>query len=309
MNKYSTKGIQMRLLQQNRLALFLVVLGLNMTSLVASATVETVLGSVPLASNDNLAGIMPTTSQSEIILSRPQYVISYNKNRRAPNWVAWKLEANQLGSQGRSNKFAQDTELESYLSPSGFHAVQPTEYKGFCFDRGHQIPSGDRTDSLENNEATFLMSNMIPQTAYLNRVIWEHLEDHTRELVQKEGKKVYVIAGPIYDQDFGVIGPNGDIPVPSKDFKIVIVLDANQTPADITTETQVIAVVMPNVQKDGTVASRSSCDEPTIESNTPMASSSENVNDWEQYQTTVGQIESMAGIKLVAVQPNHRKRH
>lgn len=291
----------MRLSQGSRFTLLVIVLSLNLTSLVSQATVETVLGSVSLQDNVNLAGIVPTTDQSEIILSRPQYVISYNKNRRAPNWVAWKLEADQIGAVGRTNSFAQDTELETYLtqSSSGLHAVDKSDYKGSCFDRGHQIPSEDRTDNIEDNTATFLMSNMIPQTAYLNRVIWEHLESYTRSLVQKQGKKAYVIAGPIYDQDFGAIGPNHDIQVPSKDFKIVIVLDANQTAADINQNTQVIAVIMPNLLKDGSqppLARDSSCTEATPELSTMDS------NDWQQYKSTVGEIERLSGLQITALE-------
>jgi len=296
----------MSLIQKNRIALLFVVLSLNLTSLIAAAKIETVIGSVALQSNDNLAGILPTTSQSEIIISRPQYVISYNKDRRTPNWVAWKLEADQLGTVGRSNNFMQDPDLETYLGRSGQHAVDPDEYKNSCFDRGHQIPSGDRTDSAANNEATFMMSNMIPQTAYLNRVIWEHLEQYTRDLVRKQNKKVYVIAGPVYDENFGAIGPHQDIQVPSKDFKIIIVLDANQTAADITTSTPVIAVIMPNTTKDGSkpaILKSQACG-----NDESVDAVDADTNDWQQYETTVAQIESISGIKLAAMQPSRRKK-
>src|ERR1700688_428539 len=76
------------------------------------AKVEGTIGSIPVDKNPNLAITLPTTDNSEILISREQYLISYNKNNRAPNWVAWKLEVDQLGKSGRSNKFLQDTELE-----------------------------------------------------------------------------------------------------------------------------------------------------------------------------------------------------
>jgi endonuclease G len=258
------------------------------------AKIEVILGKVPLDSNVNIGNLLPSTSESEIILSRNQYVISYNKNRRSPNWVAWKLEANQLGRTGRTNNFSIDTELDMYLSRTdGSRAVDPDEYKGSCFDRGHQVPSGDRTDTVVNNEATFEMSNMIPQTPYLNRVIWEHLEQYTRDMVRNEGKKVYMIAGPIYDEDFGVIGPDRDIPVPSKNFKIIVILDANQTFADINKNTQMIAVVMPNVLEDGTkpINHADAC-------KFAQPPPSTDHDDWQKYQTTVSEIERLSGLKI-----------
>jgi DNA/RNA endonuclease G (NUC1) len=124
-------------------------------------------------------------------------------------------------------------------------------FKGSCFDRGHQVPSADRDLSTDQNQLTFLMSNMIPQTANLNRFVWEHLESYIRDLVTNQGKKVYIIAGPIYDEDFGHIGPNNDIPVPSKNFKVLIVLDQNQDIKDIDASTQIISVIMPNTLRTG----------------------------------------------------------
>jgi endonuclease G len=263
----------------------------------AWAKVEATIGPVKVDQNENLAINVPTTTSSEILISRPQYLISYNKNNRAPNWVAWKLVANQIGSSGRSNNFEQDAELETYLTKAkgGFHAVLPTDYKNSCFDRGHQAPSGDRTSNKTDNQATFEMSNMIPQTAYLNRVVWEHLEAYTRDLVQQQGKKVFVIAGPIYDKEIGNIGPNHDIPVPSKDFKIIFILDANQSDDAIDANTQYIAVIMPNILKNGKtpVPETTGCGGDDGSNAGPSTK-----DDWRKYTTTLRDIENEAGLQF-----------
>jgi endonuclease G len=268
---------------------FALFLGVSFSISNAFAKVETVLGK-PLNQNDNLGFQIPTTDNPEIMISRDQYVISYNKDHRSPNWVAWKLEESNMGSSGRTNVFSQDSDLENYLSQNNEgHAVQSNEYSGSCFDRGHQVPSADRTDTKSNNEMTFMMSNMIPQTPYLNRVIWEHLESYARTLVRNNGKKLYVIAGPIYDADFGMIGPNHDIPVPSKDFKIIFVLNADQTAADINANTEHIAVIMPNTQEDGTSIQQNKC-------GTFNDRASRDINDWQKYQTSVADIEAVSGL-------------
>lgn len=261
------------------------------------AKIEATIEISPLKNNPNLISTIPTTDQSEIILSREQYVLSYNKHYRGPNWVAWKLDKSSLGTSGRSNNFQLDYDLESYFitHDSSYHAVDSTEYKGSCFDRGHQIPSADRTSTTANNETTFLMSNMSPQTAFLNRTIWENLESYTRDLVKNKNKKVYVIAGPIYDQDYGNIGPNKDIKVPSKAFKIVYILENDQNISDINQETPTIAVIMPNTLKDGSVPDFSNgCK--TITANTLVDDSKSLM--WEKYKTTVNEIESEAKIKI-----------
>lgn len=260
----------------------------------AFATVETVLGNVPILKNPNLPFAAPLTTNPEIILSRPQYVISYNKERRTPNWVAWKLDASQIGKSGRANLFDVDPDLEKYLgslTPKQ-HAVSSAEYTASCFDRGHQAPSADRSDALINNQATFFMSNMIPQTPYLNRVIWEHLEQHTRNQVITENKYAYVIAGPIYDKNFGAIGPKSDIQVPSKDFKVIVFLNKNQTANDIHEDTEMIAVIMPNTFEDGSQHIVGTPCKPFT------AAPNEDTADWQKYQATIDQIEQLSGIKL-----------
>ena len=253
------------------------------------AKIEIVLGPLPLEYNPNLVISAPLSSESEIVLSREQYVISYNKEKRIPNWVAWKLEADQIGNSGRSNNFNPDPDLENYLkvhSPNTPKAVDQTEYKGSCFDRGHQIPSADRTDRRENNQTTFFMSNMIPQTPYMNRVIWAHFEKFTRDLVLKHGKKVYILSGPIFDQDFGSIGPKADIKVPSKQFKILFIQDLNQ-------QNEVLAVIMPNTLRNGSNPS-----ENRNELCKPLMAGTNDINDWMKYKTTIEEVEKLSGLKI-----------
>jgi endonuclease G len=266
----------------------------TLLSSLAQAKVEAIIGPLSLENNVNAILPFPESDNSEIIISRDQYVISWNKDRRSPNWVSWRLTSNQLGSVKRTNKFQQDPDLENYLSAHfNTHAVTPADYRGSCFDRGHQIPSGDRTDTIENNEQTFVMSNMIPQTPYLNRVIWEHLESYTRNLVKNEGKTAFIIDGPIYDQDFGSIGVQRDIKVPSKNFKIVVVLDEQQTLADINSNTTIIAVIMPNLLQDGQIPTgyAENCgDSPQLQSR--------DGKDWMNYKTSVAEIERLSGISF-----------
>jgi endonuclease G len=261
------------------------------------ATTEIILGDVPLEENTNILKVIPRSTDitSEVIISRKQYVLSYNRRNRAPNWVAWKLDSNDIGHIGRSKNFFADDTLENYLSNFSEHAVQPTDYRNSCFDRGHQIPSADRDDTEDNNQATFMMSNMIPQTAYLNRVVWEHLETYTRDLVINQGKKVFIIAGPIYDDNWGMIGPEKDIPIPTKNFKIIFVLDANQSTKSISKSTPYISVIMPNILKSGKKPFE---DHQELCSSSTHAFQATSKTDWQKYQTSIEEIEKESGFKM-----------
>ena len=112
-------------------------------------------------------------------------------------------------------------------------------------------------------------------------------------MITKQKKKVYVIAGPIYDQDFGAIGPKLDIKVPSKNFKMIVILDERQTAKDITAETPTITVVMPNTLQDGgpPVPNTVGC----------MGLRAANVvqpGNWQMYRSKMTDIEKLSGLKF-----------
>lgn len=261
------------------------------------AKTEIVLGDIPIDKNENIAHVLPQSSVDfkEVIISRKQYVISYNRKNRSPNWVAWKLDSSDMGNVSRTNVFFADEVLENYLSKFREHAVLPTDYYGSCFDRGHQTPSADRDATVEDNEVTFLMSNIIPQTAYLNRVIWASLETYTRNLVVNQGKKVFVVTGPIYDEDFGKIGPDKNIPVPSKNFKTIFILESNQSPNDINAKTPSISVIIPNLLKSG---KRPHEDSQELCKSSTHAFAPTSPLDWQKYQTTIEEVEKKSGVKI-----------
>jgi len=268
-----------------------------------------VIGDVDLRNNPNIGLGRPRGDDAtEILISRDQYVISWSPEHRAPNWVAWRLADSDLGAVRRTNSFALDPDLDQYLAANGGHAVTPQDFQGSCFDRGHMTPSADRTASEDHNRRTFLMSNMMPQTAYLNRGIWEHFEEHERNLVRGTDQAIYIIAGAIFDDHPGHIGPDGDIAVPSKNFKIV--LRAN----DLTSGqgTVLAAILMPNSTSAGTdplTDHEQACADshhglsdfksvsPDPAVTTGAAFRPENT-DWQNYQVSVGEIAQYAGLNF-----------
>src|SRR5262249_15526902 len=127
--------------------------------------------------------------RENFLIERPQYVLSYNDKTKTPNWVCWNLKKNDIGDTARG-AFEPDESL-----PPEFGKVTPKTYVGSGFDRGHMCNSKDRSDTEENNDATFLMTNMVPQAPNNNRKTWEHLEEYCRTLANS-GKDLYMVAGP-----------------------------------------------------------------------------------------------------------------
>jgi endonuclease G len=175
----------------------------------------------------------------DYLVDRGAYVASYNPKRGVANWVAWRLTAEDLGTIGRSDNFQADDRL-----PIDFYRVLPGDYRRSGYDRGHLCPSSHRTQEAGANSVTFLMTNMIPQVHALNAGPWKGVETYERELVQKDGKDVYVVAGGIYGSNPGVIGRG--VAVPTATYRVTIVVERGQGPSDVTATTPVVAVEMPN---------------------------------------------------------------
>lgn len=188
-------------------------------------------------------------SFSNYLLNKSQYAVSYNCYRGTSNWVSWQLNPSWLGSAPRQDDFRADTTL-----PSGCYRVTSSDYTGSGFDRGHMSPSADRTNTVANNSATFLMTNMIPQAPDNNQGIWANLESYCRDLVVNQGKELYIIAGSYGTGGTGSNGTrttiaNGNVTVPARTWKVIVVLNRpNSGASSVTTSTRVIAVNIPNTQ-------------------------------------------------------------
>ena len=187
--------------------------------------------------------------REDYLIARPQYVLSYNAEKRTPNWVCWRLTKADIGTAARA-PFMPDPDL-----PKGMAKVTTRVYTGSGFDRGHMCPAKDRSASKEDIRATFYLTNIVPQSPASNQRGWERLEDYCRRLA-KEGHVLYIACGPAGVGGTGTAGRREEIgkgrlkvTVPHKLWKVVVVLPREG--AEPRKNTRVIAVVMPNDQTVG----------------------------------------------------------
>jgi endonuclease G, mitochondrial len=230
-----------------------------------------------LMGNPSQATSSPGNSENYLI-ARPQYALSYSKNKGIPNWVAWELNASWLGDAHRVGKFAPDQEL-----PAGWERVKPSDYTGSGFDRGHMTNSEDRSRSPEDNIPTFLMTNIIPQSPDNNRGVWVQLENYCRQLV-RSGKELFIVSGGYGQGGIGEKGlkatvGQGKVVVPAITWKVILVLDKpNSGVAGVNPTTRTIAVIIPN--KQGVKS-----------------------DPWQQYLTSVKEVENLTGYKFFTSVP------
>ncbi|TYZ07901.1 DNA/RNA non-specific endonuclease [Hymenobacter lutimineralis] len=212
------------------------------------------------------------------LLVKPQYTLSYNAQRGTPTWVSWHLNRAWMGEAPRQDDFRPDPAL-----PREFYQVTPRSYAGSGFDRGHNCPSADRTTDLDDNSATFLMTNMIPQAGHNNQRTWSGLEEWTRTQVA-QGQEVYVVMGSYGKGGTGTAGPrttldNGRVTVPARVWKVLVILPegSNDLQRIAAGQARVVAVDTPNDQEVSP--------------------------DWSRYRVSVDAIEAATGLDLLSALP------
>lgn len=212
-------------------------------------------------------------NENNYLMFKPQYTLSYNRSRATANWVAWRLDSSWIGSAPRQDDFRPDQAL-----PSGWYQVLDTDYSGSGYDRGHMTPSGDRTRSIPDNSATFLMTNMVPQIAANNQGPWEDFESYCRTLAG-QGNEIYIISGT-----YGNIGTiaQGRIVVPSHTWKVILVLpNGDNDLTRVGKATRVVGIVVPN--------------QLPLDINAP----------WRNFRVTVDAVEKLTGYDFFSAIPQN----
>jgi endonuclease G len=143
------------------------------------------------------------------------FTISYNNTHEQPNWVMYTITPADLTCETkvkRKNKFYEDYRLQG-------HSAYLSDYKGSGYDRGHLKSSADESCDQEQNDETFVMSNMSPQHPSFNRGAWKKLETYVRSLAM-ENDSVVVITGGVLTDDLETIGEN-KVSVPKFYYKVI----------------------------------------------------------------------------------------
>jgi endonuclease G, mitochondrial len=167
------------------------------------------------------------------------------------------------------------------LLPKNFPHVTSHDYDGSGLDRGHMCPAKDRSATQGDIDATFYLTNIVPQSPACNQRGWERLEDYCRRLA-REGHVLQIAAGPAGVGGTGKSGPaeaigkgRRKIVVPHQVWKVVLVLP--HADAEPRKNTRVIAVVMPNDQTVGF--------------------------DWSKYRVSVRRVEKLTGYNFFPALP------
>jgi DNA/RNA endonuclease G (NUC1) len=249
---------------------------------IATGTAPPYDASVHLTMGNPSGATADINTPNNYLMLKPEMSLSYNRDKGTPNWVSWHLSDEWVGSLTRVDTFRGDSAV-----PPAWYRVLGSDFQSSGFDRGHMMPNADRDKETSTpiNQATFLMSNMVPQAPDNNQGPWAALENDLRALLP--ANELYIISGP---NGVGGTGSNGGttttiasghVTVPASTWKVVVVLPkaSGDDSARVTAATRTIAVNMPNVQG--------------IRS-----------DDWHNYLTTVDAIEALTGYNFFSNVPD-----
>lgn len=137
-----------------------------------------------------------------------------------------------------------------------------TDFEKPPYNRGHLAAASDRKRTAKDSYATFLTSNVVPQSFRSNAgdSPWNAFEEHLQNLA-KQGKEIHVLAGSIKSPEPPLLEtdqPLTGIEIPNHTWKLAVVLkepglNANEIQKDNAGLIEdVIAVIVPNIELDAT---------------------------------------------------------
>jgi endonuclease G len=144
------------------------------------------------------------------------YMAGYSELRGDPLWVVYALspapeDAPRLKRPGR---FSADWRSLSHVGHD--------DYDRSHYDRGHLAPN-HAISVLYGREGqldTFLMTNIVPQTAELNERVWERLEEAELDRLAPRFGKLWVVTGPVFEGGVERLKSSFRVEVPDACYKI-----------------------------------------------------------------------------------------
>jgi DNA/RNA endonuclease G (NUC1) len=231
---------------------------------------------------------VPPTATGNYLLEKPQYAISYNADKKGPNWASYEINSSWLEN---SSPTRPNWEIDPEVPFS--NVVNNPDYVSARYTKGHLTDAAIRNRNLKDYISTFLLSNTLPQAPLMNSEVWAEFETDLRKLSKNQGRDVYVVTGgrgslnndPIW---IDLLGDNNllkaGVNIPSHFWKVAIILDRSGLNVSSLNDSlgggivDLIAIDVPNDLTD-----------PRVES-----------KEWSQWRKSVDQIESLTGLDFLS---------
>ncbi len=150
-------------------------------------------------------------------ICRMAYALLHDNQAKIPVWTVYTLTPERaMGCGKRSDSFAPDQSL-----PRGQRS-ELNDYRQSGYDTGHMVNSADMLWSITAERESFILSNMSPQLANVNRGAWKTLETGIRGWTQQTGDTYTIYSGNIYTLDTAKTIGRNRVVVPTSLWKVVV---------------------------------------------------------------------------------------
>ena len=154
-----------------------------------------------------------------VTLNRGQFAIGWSPSLRHPVWAAYHVVKDARFDALKRPNFQKDRSVSS--SPS------PGDYARSGYDRGHVVPNRAIVTRYgpDEQEKTFLMTNIAPQRPALNRGPWREMEQRITDLWTARYGEIWVIVGAVSPAAGRKTLENTTIDVPDQYYMLVVAQD------------------------------------------------------------------------------------
>ena len=225
--------------------------------------------------NDKPARADANLFQNNYLVERPQYTISYSDELKGPNWVAYKLDRDSIGSLNAptapwtntpdSNIFLDFRDYpwirDSQLPFNVLTDAPDYRFSG-GYDRGHMVTRSHQNITDKDQLATYFTSSMLPQHEDNNRFrkdergnyspAWLNFENFLRNVAKQEDtdRELYIFSGGLgfnsAIENNNTVNPK-QIKIPDYTWKISVLTNRGD---DLTIiPPSVTAIVTPNTAR------------------------------------------------------------
>ena len=165
------------------------------------------------------AKFLSTTSVKP--LKNQSFIIGYSESRCNPLWVAYRLTALPKNAPHlpRPTRFTTDKRTDCKIAHKN--------YDRSGYDRGHLAPN-HAISALYGKQAqldTFMLSNISPQKANLNRKWWQRLEAVEIDYFTQLYPTVWVVTGGVFDTPSDHLTSAEQVEIPGAFYKIYAAVD------------------------------------------------------------------------------------
>jgi len=144
-----------------------------------------------------------------------EFAVLHSGVSRTPIWSAEHLTVKRLEA---AHEIKRKNTFHAQQSLPADERAELSDYVRSGYDRGHLSPAGDMS-TISGQHESFSLANIIPQHPKNNQILWQGIEDATRNTVMREGE-VYVVTGPLFEGE-ALQRLNGRVLVPTAVFKAI----------------------------------------------------------------------------------------